>query len=671
MIADRAGTRAKELRRELEYHNHRYYVLDDPGITDAAYDRLMRELQELEEAHPELVTPDSPTQRVGGKALEEFARAPHDPPMMSLANCFTEQEFLEFDGRVRKILGDGAVFSYVAEPKLDGLACELVYRDGVLVTGSTRGDGSVGEDVTANIRTVRNVPMNLNATAGGVGVPAALSVRGEVIILKEDFERLNADRTSRGEAVFANPRNAAAGSLRQLDPSITARRPLRMYVYAPGKVPAGVETHWEFLEFAGSLGLPTGSMNRRCAGADAVLDYYRDMMDRRHGLPFDIDGAVIKVDSFAAQSELGSAAKAPRWAIAFKFPPVQEMTRLTGIIVQVGRTGALTPVAVLEPVRVGGVEVTRATLHNQDEIDRKGVLIGDTVIVQRAGDVIPEVVRPVVERRTGSERAFVMPVVCPECGVPVEKTGDEAVLRCLNMQCPARLVELLCHFASRRAMDIEGLGFKLAEQLVEKGLLKSPADLYSIPLETWQGLDRFAEKSALNIAEAVERSKHVTLKRFIFSLGIRHVGEQTASDLARHFGDIHKVMEATIEQMKEVHGIGGEVAASVALYFGREENRAMVLKLLDAGVTPAIDAKAGTALAGKTVVITGTLPSMTRDQARELIEKNGGRVSSSVSKKTTYVVAGADAGSKLDKAQGLGVKILTVEELLTLLDEDK
>jgi DNA ligase (NAD+) len=676
--------RAETLRRELEYHNHRYYVLDDPEIPDAEYDRLMRELAGLEAAHPELLAPDSPTQRVGGAPAEEFAKTPHDPPMLSLANCFDEAEFLEFDGRVKKGLsavkqgqlglgmdGGGAEIEYVAEPKLDGLAVELIYEDGVLVTGSTRGDGTTGEDVTANVRTIGNVPLNLKATAGkGARIPEKLSVRGEVVMLKADFKRLNSGRAAAGEQEFANPRNAAAGSLRQLDPKITASRPLSMYVYAPGGTGPGIRTHWEFLEYAEALGLPVGKHNRRCAGAGEVIEYYRELIGKRHDLPFDMDGVVVKVDSFDQQSRLGAIAKSPRWAIAFKFPPVQEMTKLVDVVVQVGRTGALTPVAVLEPVRVGGVEVGRATLHNQDEIDRKDVRVGDFVIIQRAGDVIPEVVRPVLEKRAGTERKFTMPRECPECGAAVERPEGEVVARCPNPQCPAKLVEQIFHFAARRAMDIEGLGWKLAEQLVEKGLVKSLPDIYSIPLGTWEGLDRFAEKSASNIAAAIENSKRTTFRRFLFALGIRHVGVQTAADIARHFGEVASVMKASVDDLMKIHGIGPEAASSVEAYFRDSRNIQVVERLLKAGVEPEREEKAGSALAGVTFVLTGALQSMTRDEAKERIEKLGGRVAASVSRKTGIVVAGADAGSKLDKARSLGVRVVEEPEFQEMLEKN-
>ena len=671
--------RAATLRRELEHHNHRYYVLDDPAITDAEYDRLLRELQGLEAAHPDLVTPDSPTQRVGGRPADGFAKAPHDPPMLSLANCFDEQELLEFDGRVRKglggdagqgdLFGGGPAYAYVAEPKLDGLAVELIYEKGVLVQGSTRGDGATGEDVTANIRTIRNVPLNLATVAAkGAKVPARLSVRGEVVILKKDFERLNRARAAAGEPLFANPRNAAAGSLRQLDPAITAQRPLKMFVYAPGRLESPPATHLDFLEYARALGLPVGAHNRRCAGAPEVLAYYRDLLARRHDLPFDIDGVVVKVDALAQQGQLGAVSKAPRWAIAFKFPPVQETTRILEIVVQVGRTGALTPVAVLEPVRVGGVEVSRATLHNQDEIDRKDVRVGDAVVVQRAGDVIPEVVRPLVEKRTGAEKKYRMPSTCPECGTKAERPEGEAVARCPNPDCPATLAERIRHFASRRAMDVEGIGDKLAEQLVGKGLVRSLADLYTIDKETWQGLDRFAERSAQNVVDALEKSKGTTLKRLVFALGIRHVGEQIAGLLARHFGDARRLMDATVEEMEGIHGIGPEVAAAVAAHFADPAHRALVERLLAAGVSPAAEKVAASdAFAGKTVVLTGALHALTRDQAKDEIERRGGRVASSVSRKTDLVVAGDEAGSKLDKAAALGVRIVGEDEFLAML----
>jgi DNA ligase (NAD+) len=673
--------RAEKLREEIERHNHRYYVLDDPLISDAEYDRLMRELQEIEAVHPELVTSDSPTRRVGGTAADEFAKAPHEPPMLSLANCFNEEELLEFDGRIQKGLGGGggqaqlglfgerAAIGYVAEPKLDGLAVELIYENGVLVTGSTRGDGTTGEDVTANVRTVRNIPLNLKSVAKkGVKVPSRISVRGEALMLKAEFEKLNRSRAAAGAPIFANPRNAAAGSLRQLDPAVSASRPLSIYIYAPGRLEEIPGSHWEFLEYAAALGLPVlREYNRLCKGAEQVLEYYREMMARRHDLAFDVDGVVVKVDSFREQAELGAIAKSPRWATAFKFPPVQETTRLLDIVVQVGRTGALTPVAVLKPVQLAGVEVSRATLHNQEDIDRKDVRIGDWVVVQRAGDVIPEIVKPIPERREGGEKKFTMPPKCPECGTAVERTKGEVAARCPNPGCPAKLSNQIFHFASRRAMDIEGLGEKLAEQLVEKGLVRTIPDLFEISRETWETLDRFAEKSAANISGAIEGSKATTLRRFLYALGIRQVGEQTAADIARHFGDVKRVMEASLDDLMKIHGIGPEVASSMESYFKDPANRATVERLLALGVRPAVEEPADTTMAGKTFVLTGALPSLTRDEAKELIETRGGRVASAVSKKTSFVVAGEDAGSKLEKARTLGVNVIDEGELLRMI----
>ena len=660
--------RAENLRNKIEFHNHRYYVLDDPLISDAEYDKLMQELLDIEQQYPESITIDSPTQRVGGKPSEEFKNIIHNPPMLSLTNCFNEGEFLEFDAKVRKALGDEK-YHYLAEPKFDGLAVELNYQNGALISGSTRGDGIIGEDVTPNIKTIRKIPLNLYATAlEGIDVPDMLAVRGEVVMKKKDFAELNDRRLKDGDQVFANPRNAAAGSLRQLDPKITASRPLSMFVYAPGNIENVVNYQSDFLEYCMKLGLPVGAFNRKCSDAAAALEYYKEMMNSRHDLPFDVDGIVVKIDSFGQQRELGSQAKAPRWAIAFKFPPVQETTKLLDIIVQVGRTGALTPVAILQTVKVGGVEVSRATLHNQDEIDRKDLRIGDYVLVQRAGDVIPEIVKSFPERRIGEETIFRMPDTCPSCGTVTVRGQDEVVLRCPNPRCPGKLVERLSHFASRRAMDIEGLGEKLAQQLVEKKIIEDVADLYKIPLNKWKLLEGFAEKSGSNIFSAIEKSKSTTLKRFLFALGIRHVGEQTAGEIARYFGSIQKTMDAGIDDLLKIQGIGSEAANAIVNFFSDKGNRILINGLLSAGVIPIQKLNDDFGLAGKTFVLTGSLSTMTRDEAKNELEKRGGKVSNSISKKTSMVIAGENPGSKIEKAKNAGVRIISEKEFIELLN---
>ncbi|MFZ5511530.1 MAG: NAD-dependent DNA ligase LigA [Pseudomonadota bacterium] len=662
--------KVRALREEIERHNYNYYVLDAPTIPDAEYDRLFRELQALEAQHPELVTPDSPTQRVGAPPLPEFRAVTHRVPMLSLANAFEDEDVAAFDRRVREGLGQDRI-DYAVEPKFDGLAISLTYEDGRFVLGATRGDGYTGEDVTANLRTVRSIPLRLRTERA----PRRVEVRGEVLIMKRDFERLNAAQREAGEKEFANPRNAAAGSLRQLDSRITARRPLRFFAYTL----AGADgfalppTQAELLDTLAEWGLPVSPERRVVRGLDGLLDYYRDMAARREALPYEIDGVVYKVNRLDYQERLGFVSRAPRFAVAHKFPAQEALTELVAIDVQVGRTGALTPVARLKPVFVGGVTVTNATLHNEDEIRRKDVRIGDTVIVRRAGDVIPEVVAVVPERRTGKEQPFVMPTRCPVCGSHVERPADEAVARCTGgLVCPAQRKQALLHFASRRAMDIEGLGDKLVEQLVDHHLVRSPADLYKLGLAALASLERMGEKSAGNLLAAIEKSKKTTLARFIYALGIRNVGEATAKDLARHFGSMDALMDADEQALLEVPDVGPVVAASIREFFREPHNREVIEQLRAAGVhwqesEPA--ARARGRLAGKTVVLTGTLPSLSRELATALIEAEGGKVSGSVSRKTDYVVAGADPGSKLAKANELGVTVLDEEGLMRLLQQ--
>lgn len=659
------AARHAELSAQLRHHDHRYYTLDAPEISDAAYDALMRELLTLEAAHPELVTPDSPSQRVGGAVLDRFVKVTHRQQMLSLANCFDEAELREFDERVRKALGAEAV-DYTCEPKMDGLAIELVYEAGRFVQGSTRGDGVVGEDVTENLRTIKNLPPRLR----GEGLPALLEVRGEVFIKKADFRRMNEQLVARGEEPFVNPRNSAAGSLRQLDTKLTAQRPLSVYAYEVGVVEGrAFASHWEKLAWLEAVGLPVNPRRHRARGPDDVLATYQAMLADRHALPYEIDGLVVKVDSADARARLGQVSKTPRWAVAFKFPPEEMEAKVASIEVNVGRTGAITPVALLEPVFVGGVTVSRATLHNEQELRRKDVRQGDWVFVRRAGDVIPEIVKVITARRTGAEVEFPFPTACPVCGAPIAREEDGVIARCTGRSCPAKLAGRLRHFATRTAMDVDGLGEKLCEALVASGLVKSVADLYRLTVEQLVGLERLGEKSAQNLVDALARSKQTTLRRFIYALGIPEVGEATAKALAERFRDVHALAAASMEQLQEVRDVGPEMARAIHGWFEDASHRELVEALLAAGVTPAPpeEAPAGSAFAGKTVVLTGTLASLGRDEAKAEVERRGGKVSGSVSKKTSFVVAGEEAGSKLDKAKELGVAVLNEAEFLALL----
>ncbi|GAO35704.1 NAD-dependent DNA ligase LigA [Sulfuricella sp. T08] len=687
-----AAACVRQLREEIERHNYLYYVLDKPEIPDAEYDKLFRELERLEAGNPLLATPDSPTRRVGASPLAEFSQLTHRVPMLSLNNAFEEEEVAAFDRRVREGLGVEMV-EYAVDPKFDGLAISLIYENGILVQGATRGDGYTGEDVTTNLRTIKAIPLRLHTA----NPPKLLEVRGEVLILKADFEKLNRQQREKGDKEFANPRNAAAGSLRQLDPRITATRPLTFFAYGLGSVdevdlPRKLSAVMDYLE---SLRVPVCRERRVVQGVDGLLDYYRMIGARRDGLPYDIDGVVYKVNNLSWQEQLGFVSRAPRFAIAHKFPAQEAMTELLGIDVQVGRTGTLTPVARLKPVFVGGVTVTNATLHNQDEIDRKDVRIGDTVIVRRAGDVIPEVVRVLPERRQPGTQAYnlleAVRHVCPVCGSHVIRLPDEVAARCSGgLFCPAQRKRSLLHFASRTAMDIEGLGDKLMEQLVDRDLVSTPADLYTLGLKdldsldrmtpadlyelgmnTLASLDRMAEKSAANVLDAIKASKKTTLARFIYALGIRNVGEATAKDLARHFGGLDVLMAADEEELQQVPDVGPVVAQSIVQFFAEPHNRGVIERLRAVGVHWVEGERAprpmASAISGKTFVLTGTLPSLTRDEAKEKIEALGGKVSGSVSKKTDYVVAGVEAGSKLAKAQELGVVVLDENNLIELL----
>ena len=666
------AARAAELRETIERANHDYYVLDAPTLPDAEYDRLFRELQALEREHPALAAADSPTMRIGVTPLTEFAQVAHATPMLSLGNAFDEPEVEAFDRRVREGLDAQGEVDYAVEPKFDGLAISLTFERGVFARGATRGDGQTGEDVTSNLRTVRAIPLRLR----GGSAPGLLEVRGEVFMLKRDFQALNREQRGAGGKEFANPRNAAAGSLRQLDSRVTASRRLTFCAYGLGRHSGGhvpSDRHSAQLDYLATLGIPVSAQRRVVSGLAGLLGYYREIERKRAGLPFEIDGVVYKVDELRAQERLGYVSRAPRFALAHKFAAEEEITQVLGIDVQVGRTGALTPVARLAPVFVGGVTVTNATLHNEDEVHRKDVRVGDSVIVRRAGDVIPEVVSVVKERRPAGTRPFHLPQTCPVCGSRVERIEDEAIARCTaGLYCPAQRKQALLHFASRRALDIEGLGEKLVDQLVDDGMVKSPADLYRLELAALANLERMGEKSAANLLAAIDKSRTTTLERFIFALGIRNVGESTARDLARHFGSLDALMNADEAALQTVPDVGPVVAASIAGFFSEPRNRKVVQELRKLGVRW-VEGKAAAAaeqpLAGKTFVLTGTLTGMTREETTERIVARGGKVSGSVSKKTHYVVAGTDPGSKLDKARALGVEVIDEKALARLLEQ--
>ncbi|MFM2109344.1 MAG: NAD-dependent DNA ligase LigA [Gammaproteobacteria bacterium] len=670
--AEALRRRAAQLRRDIEYHNYRYYILDDPEIPDAEWDRLLRELRALESEHPELVTADSPTQRVGVTPTDEFAEVRHRVPMLSLDNAFTDEDLRAFDRRVRERLGTGDEIDYSAEPKLDGLAISVTYENGVFVRAATRGDGTTGEDVTANVRTIRSLPLHLQGKA-----PPLFEARGEVFMPVSGFERLNAEAAKRGEKVFANPRNAAAGSLRQLDPRITAQRPLDIFFYAVGAI-EGVDLpplHSQTLELLRGLGLRVSPEIRRVRSVAGCLEYYAEIGRRRASLAYQIDGVVYKVDSIAAQRALGFVARAPRWAVAHKFPAEEALTQLRDVEFQVGRTGALTPVARLEPVFVGGVTVSNATLHNMDEVIRKDVRIGDSVIVRRAGDVIPEVARVLIERRPATTREVRLPTHCPVCAAPVERDPDAAVARCTGgYRCSAQRKERIRHFASRRALDIEGVGEKLVEQLVDAGLVVTPADLYRLDATTLEKLERMGRKSAENILAALQKSKATTLARFLFALGVRDVGEATAAALAAHFGTLEHLMAADLEGVQRVADVGPVIARHVVEFFGDAANREVVERLRSAGLHwPVVEVPAvgEQPLAGLTFVLTGTLETLQREEAEDALRALGAKAAGSVSKKTSYLVAGRDAGSKLRKAEELGIPVLDEAALQHILKEKR
>ena len=655
------------LQAELARLEHAYYVLDNPLLPDAEYDLLFRELLDIESAHPEWVSSESLSQRVGGTALKEFNSVQHIVPMLSLNNAFEDAELIAFDRRCRETLHVDVV-EYAGELKFDGLAISLRYENGVLVRAATRGDGASGEDVTANIKTIRAIPLRLT----GKMIPAVLEVRGEVFMYLRDFEKMNQQAAAAGEKEFANPRNAAAGSLRQLDSKVTARRPLSFFAYGLGDLKPQSwlpSTHEELLNAYVKLGLPVCPERRVMKSVVEILDFYNEVGAKRDSLPYDIDGVVYKVNSFAEQAKLGFVSRAPRFALAHKFPAQEALTTVLGIDVQVGRTGAITPVARLAPVEVGGVTVTNATLHNEDEIKRKDVRIGDTVSVRRAGDVIPEVVSVIKDRRPADAQEFIMPIRCPVCDSHIERLADEAIARCSGgLFCGAQRKQALIHFAHRRALDIEGLGEKIVDQLVDQHLVRTPADLYRLGFTALANLERMGDKSADNLIQAIEKSRHTTLARFIFALGIRHVGETTAKDLANHYGSVHALMEASLEDLLTVNDVGPVVADSIVSFMQEAHNREVIEQLLASGMQLTVEKKEiSAAVLGKTFVLTGTFPTLTRDAAKDLLEKAGAKVAGSVSKKTDYVVAGVDAGSKLTKAEDLGIAVIDEAAMLGLL----
>lgn len=667
MDRSQAKERIDFLSAEIERHNRLYYEDDNPGITDAEYDFLFQELKNLEASFPELARQDSPAVRVGGKPLARFSQITHRVPMLSLDNAFTEGDILEFDKRIKRelALAQDLEIEYICEPKMDGLAVELVYDNGLLTGGSTRGDGEIGEDITSNLRTIKSIPPRLTMA----NPPKLLEIRGEVYIPLESFRALNAEREEAGEQPFANPRNAAAGSLRQLDPAVTAKRPLALFCYASGYLEGcDFDSQEDFLSQLPSFGIPVNDLARKVSGVAGIMSFYADMLERRDALPYEIDGVVIKVNSFALQRELGKKSRSPKWAIAWKFPPRQAVTIVENIVASVGRTGVITPTANLRPVEVSGVTVSRATLHNWEEVVRKDIRIGDTVVIERAGDVIPAVVRVMLDKRTGSEQPLQIPQFCPECGSAVVKIPGEVAVRCLGLTCPAQIRESIIHFASRNAMDIDGLGEKYIDQLLRLDLVHDVADLYRLTSADLMRFERMGDKLANNLLNAIEASKNGPLDTFIFALGIRHVGAHTAKLLARSFGSLQNLMAATEAELLTLREVGPQVARSITAFFTAEENRRVIERLLAAGVSPSVAEKlVGGRFTGKTFVFTGSLERFSRSEAEKMVALEGGHTAGSVSKKTDYVVAGAEAGSKLAKARQLGIAVLTEEEFLQMM----
>ncbi|MBI4328937.1 MAG: NAD-dependent DNA ligase LigA [Chloroflexi bacterium] len=672
-----ARARTEKLRALIHHHDYLYYVLDAPEISDAAYDSLFQELRRLEKEHPELVTPESPTQRVSGAPVAAFGVVQHPVPLLSLGNVFNHDELIAWQERISRLV-PGEELDYVCELKYDGLAVALVYENGVFARGATRGDGEQGEDVTPNLRTIKSIPLRLNGDPPQADVPPRFEVRGEVYFPKQEFERLNAERAERGEPLYANPRNTAAGSLRQLDPRVTASRPLNIYVYAlgwaEGFAPA---THWEVLEWLAALGFRTSSLNRWAGSLDKVEDFYKEWLEKHEDLPYGTDGIVVKVNSLDVQRHLGVVGREPRWSVAYKFPAEQAVTRLLDIGINVGRTGSLNPFAILEPVQVSGVTVKMATLHNEDDIRRKDLRIGDLVVVQRAGEVVPQVLRPVIEARTGSERPFEMPKTCPVCGGEVVRPEGEAMARCTNSTCPAQLLELVSHFVGRAGMDVEGVGYALVQQLIKTGLVTNVADIFFLTREDLLRLERMGEKSAQNVLSSIEASRHRPLHRVIAALGIRHVGSETAEALARYFGVIDKLASASLEELTAVADVGPVVAQSIFTWFQQESNRRVVQKLKEGGVR--MESRGigtgpealGTQLpwSGLEFVVTGRLESMSRGQAEARIKAMGGKATESLTRRTSYLVVGADPGSKMDRARQLETHTVDEAEFLRLLRE--
>ncbi|MGB9836299.1 MAG: NAD-dependent DNA ligase LigA [Candidatus Saccharicenans sp.] len=660
---EQAQKRIEELRSQITYHEKKYYIDNEPQISDYEFDQLMAELKRLEEAYPEFITPDSPTQRVGEKPVEGFPTVEHKRPMLSIENCYNEDEFREFDERIRKLL-PGEKIEYVAELKIDGLSMSIIYRDGHYQQAATRGDGFRGDDVTTQVKTIRSLPLS-------IPIKDEVEVRGEVYLPYESFRKINQEREKRGEPLFANPRNAAAGSIRLLDPKEVAGRKLDIFLYYIFINGQEMPSQWENLQQLKKLGFKTNPHSRLCRSLEEVIDYYREWTEKRDSLEYDVDGVVVKVNSTRQRELLGTTAKSPRWAIAYKFPARQVTTRIKDIIIQVGRTGALTPVAILEPVQIGGTTVSRCTLHNEEELKRKDIRVGDYVLLERSGDVIPHIVSVMKERRTGEEKPFKWPDRCPVCHSKLYKEEGEAISRCINPSCPARLRESIIHFASRRAMNIEGLGEAWVDQFLAKGLIKQIPDLYDLKYEQLIQLERMGPKSAKNLLDQIEESKKRELWRLIFALGIRHVGEKMAQSLARKFRDLERLAAATEEELMTVEDVGPKVARSIVFFFKQPENQELIRRLKAAGLNfKEQEEKAGAKpLSGLTFVLTGTLSSMTREQAKEKIEKLGGSVASSVSKKTSYLVVGEEPGSKLQKARELGVKTLSEKEFLKLLGE--
>ena len=659
----------KKLRTEIEAHNHRYYVLDNPIISDSEFDKLFRQLQNLEAKNPELISPNSPTQRVGAVPLSAFQTIKHKMPMLSLSNAFNSGELRDFQQQIfRKLSDENAKIRYACEPKLDGLAVSLLYKNGQFVSGATRGDGNVGEDITQNLRTIRSIPLHLRETE--IPAPKMLEIRGEVFIKKGDFQKLNESQLSVGDSPFANPRNAAAGSLRQLDPKITASRPLSIFCYEVG-ISDGVEfrSHQAFLEALPKWGFAVSPLIEFVDSIGDVMKFYEKWTENRDSLDYEIDGIVIKVDDYFLRQKLGVRSRSPRWAIAGKFPAIQTTTKILNISVQIGRTGALTPVAELEPVEIGGVIVSRATLHNQDEIDRKDIRVGDTVFVQRAGDVIPEVVKVVLEKRQNNSQKFKLPQNCPICNHAAIREGDDAVLRCINAECPAQIKRRIEHFASKNAMDIDGLGPKIVEQLVENGLISSVADLFNLKKIDIVNLDRQGELSAKNLIESIEKSKNTTFGRFLFALGIRNIGEHTARILSEKYPNVESLKSSKFEELIDIFEIGDIVAKSIIDFFADQTNVQIVDACLNAGIIwkPEEKAEIPQIFEGKIFVFTGALQQFTRDQAKQMVRERGGKATGSVSKKTDFVVIGENAGNKAEKAKKLGVKILTEEEFLAII----